>query len=98
MNNGTILQRYTTPMTQDAKVTANTNGAGKLTNGWTMNGIRHGAITRGAEAWSVHRCLPDAWFVPGTTISQDSTDTPLAGLKVNGIDLPNTPVADAPVA
>ena len=80
----------TPPVTQDAKVTANVNKHGKLTS-WNLIGFdgpaKDGAFTRVKEG-----ACPSGTLA-GSTASQVTTVGPRSGLKVNGIDLPNTPVA-----
>jgi hypothetical protein len=93
---GTSHQIVTTAITQDAKVTANTNRAGKLTNGWNLNGF-DGPTTPGATTFTPATC-PTGQYVSGS-ISQETIYGPRSGLKINGVDLPNTPIVDpAPVA
>jgi hypothetical protein len=87
---GTTHTVISAPVTQEAKSTANTNGAGKLSNGWTFTGF-DGAETTGASTTTQQPVCPAGSFVYSTD-SQDSGYGPRGGLKVNGIDLPNTPV------
>jgi hypothetical protein len=91
----TVHQIYRQTITQDAKATANTNGAGKLTNGWNLTGF-DGPISYGPQTNVIEGTCPAGTFI-GTTADQDFYNTPRGGLKVNGVDLPNTPVP-APVA
>jgi hypothetical protein len=84
----TVHQIFTTPVTQNAKATANTNAAGKLTNGWNLTGF-DGPATDGPTTSVIEGTCPSGSFV-GTTANQVFTDSP-SSLKVNGIDLPNTP-------
>jgi hypothetical protein len=77
------------PITQDAKVTANTNNAGKLTNGWNVNGF-DGAETTGASTYTQGTCPAGSFIYE--TLDQDTIYGPRSVLQVNGVDLPNTPV------
>jgi hypothetical protein len=86
----TVHQIYRQTITQDAKATANTNGAGKLTNGWNLTGF-DGPISYGPQTNVIEGTCPAGTFI-GTTADQDFYNTPRSGLKVNGFDLPNTPV------
>ena len=85
----TVHQIYRQTITQDAKATANTNGAGKLTNGWNLTGF-DGPISYGPQTNVIEGTCPAGTFI-GTTADQDFYNTPRSGLEVNGIDLPNTP-------
>jgi hypothetical protein len=53
----TVHVIFTTQVTQEPKVTANTNGAGKLSNGWTLNGF-DGPVTLRPRDERNHRHLP----------------------------------------
>jgi hypothetical protein len=92
----TVHQIYRQTITQDAKATANTNGAGKLTNGWNLTGF-DGPISYGPQTNVIEGTCPAGTFI-GTTADQDFYNTPRSGLMVNGKPLPNTPIGVAPVA
>jgi hypothetical protein len=90
----TVHKIYTTPVTQvGAKVNPLTNPQGKVT-GWTLDGF-DGEKTYGQSTSVIEGTCPSGTWV-GTTVPGGpvTTDGPLS-LKVNGIDLPNTPVAPA---
>jgi hypothetical protein len=92
----TFHRIFSTPVTQAVKVTANTNAAGKLTNGWNLNGF-DGPITYGPSTIVFEGTCPSGSYEM-STVNQVFTDSPRSGLKVNGVDLPNTPIVDpAPV-
>jgi hypothetical protein len=82
-------------VTQDAKVTANVNNAGKLTNGWNLNGF-DGAKTYGPQTTETIGTCPAGSIGATKTISVVGMESARSGLQVtgNGItaDLPNTPV------
>jgi hypothetical protein len=87
----TVHKIYTTPVTQvGAKVNPLTNPQGKVT-GWTLDGF-DGEKTYGQSTSVIEGTCPSGSFV-GTTVPGGpvTTDGPLS-IKVNGIDLPNTPV------
>jgi hypothetical protein len=75
-------------------VTANTNNAGKLTNGWNLDGIKStfGSYVSGGYSGAAYNgdCGPNAYstgFLP-----HGFDNGPLGGLYVNGVELPNTPI------
>ena len=75
-----------------ANATANTNNAGKLTNGWNIAGSAGGAFVGGeyTGAAFVGQCPAGKafrGFLPHVFSETGST----AGLYVNGVALPNTP-------
>ncbi len=91
VNTGDTFHRiFNTPVTQAVKVTANTNAAGKLTNGWTLSGF-DGLATYGPDTKVFEGSCPSGTY-EGSTANQVFTDGPRSGLKVNGVNLPNTPV------
>jgi hypothetical protein len=73
-------------------MTANTNSAGKLTNGWDISGVDSSYLSysRSCEIFAGFCPNPAEQFVHGS-LSTVNPNT-LSGLKVNGVDLPNTPV------
>jgi hypothetical protein len=76
---------------------ANTNNAGKLTNGWNLTTTR-GQYLGGERTGApyVGYCASGGFggFLDNVFTNTGTT----TGLKVNGVDLPNTPVEVAPVA
>ncbi len=98
VNTGTGHTIVSAPITQDAKVSANTNKPGKLTNGWDIGGF-DGPTTTGASTYSPAVC--PAGSSATSSISQVTNYGPRSGLQVTvpgygTFDLPNTPV-EAPV-
>jgi hypothetical protein len=87
----TVHVIFTTQVTQEPKVTANTNGAGKLSNGWTLNGF-DGPVTYGPETSETIGTCPAGSIGATKTIEQKYTESARSGLMVNGKPLPNTPV------
>jgi hypothetical protein len=85
----TVHVIFTTQVTQEPKVTANTNGAGKLTNGWTLNGL-DGPVTYNETSETIGTC-PAGSIGATKTIDQKYTENARSGLMVNGVPLPNTP-------
>jgi hypothetical protein len=91
---GDVIHKiFTTATTQAVKAEANTNAAGKLTNGWNLTGI-DSAITYGATTVEQIGTCPSGTSTK--TINQVYTESSAHGLKVTGngvtVDLPNTPV------
>jgi hypothetical protein len=89
-----------TIITSAVNATANTNGAGKLTNGWNLTGkgstLSIGEDNTGGTRFPSYTC-------PAGTGTRDFASINVAqshasGLYVNGVALPNTPVEVAPVA
>jgi hypothetical protein len=85
---------YVTTTKRPYDVTANTNKAGKLTNGWDFNGMSKtdfGSTTgvgSDGQRFPSYSCAGHGSF---TGLFVNQTHTPLS-LTVNGIDLSNTPV------
>jgi hypothetical protein len=86
------------PTVQPVDATANTNAAGKLTNGWNLTGLTGTASPAGEstiEGRQMFTC-PDGSF---STVNFPMKSGTTTTLQVNGHDLPNTPIVDpAPVA
>ena len=92
--NGTTHAINSTPITQDVIASANTNKAGKLTNGWNLTGF--GSETTGTDTYTAAVC-PAGSFVNGLIGPGETTYGPRSVLQVNAtgigtFDLPNTPV------
>jgi hypothetical protein len=94
-NSQTSTVRYSAG---SANATANTNGAGKLTNGWNLAGSTGGMYLGGERTGApyVGYCASGAFggFLPHVFSETGST----TGLYVNGVALPNTPVEVAPTS
>jgi hypothetical protein len=83
---------------------AQTNGAGKLSNGWILDGgiSVYGPTTGyttgddGTGRFATYSCAGHGSTIFSTMNVEQSHS--VGGLQVNGIDLPNTPVEVAPVA
>jgi len=99
VNKGTVKWVLTNPFTDTVNVTAvaNTNAAGKLTNGWNLTGNQTAERVLGKTTTALQHC-PSGQYGSGiiATTVVDSNVVTTSGLKVNGVDLPNTPV-EAPV-
>jgi hypothetical protein len=87
----------TTVKRSPLNVVAKTNGAGKLTSGWTLNSLTgaDGTVLStengGTFPFGSALCADHGGRVSGLDFF--SNPTTVGGLMVNGIDLPNTPVA-----
>jgi hypothetical protein len=79
--------------TVSVEANANTNKAGKLSNGWNLTGKTGDFTPTGGASMRVVDC-PAGSFMYMNAGQGDlwNTTSITGGLKVNGIDLPNTPV------
>jgi len=95
VNKGTVHWTIKNPFTDTANVsaTANTNGAGKLTNGWNLTGQTTNRVL-GKTTSKFTQCPIGqvGSIIESATTIIDSNVVATSGLKVNGVDLPNTPV------
>jgi hypothetical protein len=101
---GTVKHHiFNTTSTNTLNAVANTNGAGKLTNGWNLDGdIKvYGPTTGfttgddGTGRFATYTCAGHGSTIFSTLRVDQSHQ--VGGLQVNGVDLPNTPVEVAPV-
>jgi hypothetical protein len=85
---------------QALDVKANTNKAGKLTNGWDLNGRSGvgGTYISGKRVGAPYVGYCPAGQAFGGFLDNVFTTDYLPGVQVNGIDLPNAPVEVAPAA
>jgi hypothetical protein len=91
---------YTTVVTANRPVdkTANTNNAGKLTNGWNLIGFfgtTHTSTVDNLPEGETFLVCPHGASVTGLRINDDAYSTVTSTPYVNGQLLPNTPVAEA---
>ena len=102
---GTVKHHYfNTTSTNTLNAAAQTNGAGKLSNGWILDGgiSVYGPTTGfttgddGTGRFATYSCAGHGSTVFSTMHVDQSHSVGV--LQVNGIDLPNTPVEVAPVA
>ena len=102
---GTVKHHYfNTTSTNQLNAAAQTNGAGKLSNGWILDGgiSVYGPTTGyttgddGTGRFATYSCAGHGSTIFSTMNVEQSHS--VGGLQVNGIDLPNTPVEVAPVA
>ena len=81
----------TQPATMVVEAKANTNKAGKLTNGWDLTGKLTGEVLSVGNATLAETSCPAGSF-PWMPVSTTQYVKGITGdLKVNGIPLPNTP-------
>ena len=101
---GTVKHHiFNTTSTNQLNAVAQTNGAGKLSNGWTLDGgIRASGPTTGFTTgddgtgrFATYSCAGHGSTIFSTINVQQTHE--VGGLQVNGADLPNTPVEIAPV-
>jgi len=91
-------QSQTSLVTQKLNVTTKTlySSNGKQITGWDLTGLRYDYVSgQRVGASYVGYCPAGEWFV-GFLPNVFTTDIHDGGLKVNNVDLPNTPVV-APV-
>src|SRR3954454_17005217 len=80
---------------------------GKQVTGWTLTGVNSSAVAVSNDLWAVTQatftaCLPDKPYtemtpeelrrLPVKVVTPTTPTVTFGGLKVNGVDLPNTPV------
>ena len=105
---GTVKHHYfnTTSTNQLNAAAPAPNGAGKLSNGWILDGgiSVYGPTTGfttgddGTGRFATYSCLGHGSTIFSTMNVEDQIAHEVGGLQVNGIDLPNTPVEVAPIA
>jgi hypothetical protein len=91
-----IHQYFTYPATGAVKATEVKSSNGKQITGWNLTGMDYIARVGQGTITNSGSC-PEGSF-RYEIVGNSSSKTITGGLKVNGINLPNTPVAVAPVA
>ena len=80
-------------MTYEVVANARTNKAGKLTDGWDLTGNLGAPVKAGTASMSEIACPEGSFMWSNVGAPQQYSNGITGDLKVNGIDLPNTPVA-----